>query len=121
MVKLEQYKQQLLAEEQRLVKTFEDTAKSARESSGESVADWSDLGVNDEEKGEDFEEADRGSKTLQQVREALKRVDAGTFGQCLVDGRPISEKRLNAIPWTPYCLEHEQQLEARNPPRTPTL
>jgi DnaK suppressor protein len=118
---LEQYRQQLLAEQQRLVRTFEDTATSARESGGETVADRSDLSVNDEEKGEDFEEADRESKTLTQVRDALERVDAGTFGKCLVDGRPISEKRLDAMPWTPYCLEHEQQLEARNPPRTPTL
>ena len=118
---LEPYRQELLAEQRRLLKTFEDTAKSARESSDGTVADWSDLGVNDEEKGQDFEEADLESKTLTQVREALKRIDAGTFGKCLADGRPISAKRLNAIPWTPYCLKHEQQLEARNPPRTPTL
>jgi DnaK suppressor protein len=121
IVNSEPYRQQLLAEQQRLLRTLEDTAENARESSGETVADWSDLSVNDEERGEDYEEADLESKTLNQVREALKRMDAGTFGKCLVDGRPISEKRLNAIPWTPYCLEHEQQLEARNPPRTPTL
>ena len=118
---LEQYRQQLLAAQQQLLRTFEGTAKSARASSGETVADQSDPGVNDEEKAEDFEEAGLESKTLEQVREALKRIDAGTFGKCLVDGRPISEKRLNAIPWTPYCLKHEQQLEARNPPRTPAL
>jgi DnaK suppressor protein len=121
IVNLEQYRQQLLAEQQRLLRTFEDTAKSASESSGETVVDWSDQGVDDEEKGEDFEEADRESKTLKQVRDALRRIDAGTFGKCIVDGRPISAKRLNAIPWTPYCLRHEQQLEAHNPLQTPTL
>jgi RNA polymerase-binding transcription factor DksA len=66
IVNLEQYRQQLLAEQQRLLRTFEDTAKSASESSGETVVDWSDQGVDDEEKGEDFEEADRESKTLKQ-------------------------------------------------------
>jgi RNA polymerase-binding transcription factor DksA len=40
---------------------------------------------------------------LKQVRDALVRVrvDNGTFGPCLVDGRPIEEKRLDDVPWTP--------------------
>ena len=58
---------------------------------------------------------------LQQVRDALTRVDAGTFGRCIVDGGPIEEKRLDAMPWTPYCLKHEQLRNAATPSSTPTL
>jgi len=29
-----------------------------------------------------------------------------------VDGEPIDEKRLEAMPWTPYCLKHQQLREA---------
>ena len=55
------------------------------------------------------------------VRDALARVDDGTFGRCIVDGGPIEEKRLDAVPWTPYCLKHEQLLEASSASKTPSL
>jgi DnaK suppressor protein len=55
------------------------------------------------------------------VREALRRIEDGTYGTCIVDGRPIEEKRLHAVPWTPYCLEHQAGLEALAPAKMPTL
>ena len=51
---------------------------------------------------------------LMQVEEALKRLDNGTYGKCMVCGKPIPEKRLEAIPWALLCVEDEEQLEARN-------
>jgi RNA polymerase-binding transcription factor DksA len=59
--------------------------------------------------------------SCQQVREALGRVAAGTFGTCVVDGGPIEEARLEAVPWTPYCLKHERRLAAATSPKTPSL
>jgi DnaK suppressor protein len=51
---------------------------------------------------------------LMQVEEALKRLDDGTYGKCMICGKPIPEKRLEAIPWTLLCVEDMEQLEARN-------
>ena len=51
---------------------------------------------------------------LIQVEEALKRLDNGTYGQCIICGKQIPEERLEAIPWTLLCVEDQQQLEARN-------
>jgi len=51
----------------------------------------------------------------------LERIEHGTFGTCVVDGAPIDEERLNAIPWTRYCLKHQQLLERAMPLRAPTL
>lgn len=42
-----------------------------------------------------------------QVRDALQRIRLGTFGKCTECGREIEEQRLNAIPWTPFCLDHQ--------------
>jgi RNA polymerase-binding transcription factor DksA len=61
------------------------------------------------------------SVILQQVRDALTRLDAGTFDACFVDGGPIEAQRLDAVPWTAYCLEHEQFREAATSPSMPTL
>ena len=51
----------------------------------------------------------------------LEKIKNGTFGKCLADGKQIPEKRLNAIPWTPYCLKHEKELEIVKGVQTPTL
>lgn len=43
---------------------------------------------------------------LAQIEAALDRIDAGTYGICAVCGEPIAEGRLEARPWTPYCILH---------------
>jgi DnaK suppressor protein len=55
------------------------------------------------------------------VRAALRRIELGIYGICVVDGCPIDEQRLNAVPWTPYCRKHQQMLEEARGIRTPTL
>jgi len=52
---------------------------------------------------------ERESKSLMQIREALKRIDDGEFGICLECEEPITPKRLAAVPWAAYCL-HCQEL-----------
>lgn len=51
---------------------------------------------------------------LTEVEEALKRIENGTYGLCVVCGQPIPEKRLEAIPWASRCVKDEEQLEKRN-------
>jgi len=41
---------------------------------------------------------------LRQVEEALERLVTGEYGYCLACGGPIAPKRLEAVPWTRYCL-----------------
>ncbi len=43
---------------------------------------------------------------LAQIEAALERIDAGTYGICAVCGEQIAEGRLEARPWTPYCIRH---------------
>src|SRR5712692_4700828 len=51
---------------------------------------------------------------LTEVQAALKRIEQGTYGKCIECGRPIPEKRLEAIPWAARDIEHEAALEQRN-------
>jgi DnaK suppressor protein len=44
------------------------------------------------------------AKILQAIEEALARIDRGTYGICRDCGEPISDARLNAIPWTRVCI-----------------
>jgi DnaK suppressor protein len=47
---------------------------------------------------------DRESQLLRSVRAALRRIDEGMYGVCVNCEEDINPKRLNAVPWTPYCI-----------------
>ena len=51
---------------------------------------------------------DRESNLLRNVRAALRRIADGSFGTCLHCEEEISLKRLNAVPWTPYCIQCQE-------------
>jgi RNA polymerase-binding transcription factor DksA len=48
----------------------------------------------------------QSSVGLGQVEAALARIAAGTYGTCAVCGEAIAEGRLEARPWTPFCIRH---------------
>ncbi len=41
---------------------------------------------------------------VKQIQDALERVDAGTYGTCLRCGRPVGDKRLEAVPHAATCI-----------------
>jgi DnaK suppressor protein len=116
----EAYKRRLLELEARLTNRIERETALAREQVIDTAADEGDASVADESESEDFSDAELGAAILEQVREALQRIEDGTFGRCLIDDRPIGKKRLDAVPWTPYCIKHQKLLEAASRPK-PTL
>lgn len=81
----------------------------AQESGDAEVRDTTDDATAQQDSAEALEEIALESQTLEQVEDALKRVADGTYGKCVICGRPISPARLEAIPWTPYCLDHANQ------------
>jgi RNA polymerase-binding transcription factor DksA len=115
------YKQRLLDLEQALSARIGQEADQGQGEFIDSAHDVGDASVADALASEEFAEAEHNADVLQQVRDALGRVADGTFGTCIVDGGPIEERRLEAVPWTPYCLKHAQRLEVAASPRTPTL
>lgn len=48
---------------------------------------------------------DRERKLIVKIREALDRIENGTFGICEVCGEEISAKRLKARPVTTLCID----------------
>lgn len=48
---------------------------------------------------------DQGAQIeLSQINKAIKRIEAGHYGECVVCGEAINAKRLRAIPHTPFCI-----------------
>jgi DnaK suppressor protein len=119
-VNAEHYRRRLLAIEQDLLTRLRRDVETAREAHDDQAA-ASDLAHVAELKDEYFTLADTDSAILAQVRAALARIDEGTFGRCVLDGNEIDPQRLQAVPWTPFCRRHQEELEERRRVRTPTL
>ena len=51
--------------------------------------------------------------TLEEIQDALGRIDAGTFGRCLECNAPIAKPRLQALPYTRHCIQCARELESR--------
>ena len=47
-------------------------------------------------------------RQLDRVRQAMARLDAGTYGTCANCGKPITPARLEARPWAIYCIDCQQ-------------
>lgn len=45
------------------------------------------------------------ARVLGDVVEALRRLDAGTYGECLTCGEEIGDARLDALPTATVCIE----------------
>lgn len=56
---------------------------------------------------------DRERKLIGKIREALERIDKGTYGTCEGCGEDISIKRLKARPVTTQCIDCKTEEEAR--------
>lgn len=44
---------------------------------------------------------------IEEIDQALARLDDGTYGICRVSGEPIPEERLEAIPWATERVEYK--------------
>lgn len=67
--------------------------------------DWEENAV--ESEGDEVLEdlGNMGLEEIKGIRAALKRIEAGTYGECVKCGKEISAERLDAVPHTPFCRD----------------
>ena len=70
-----------------------------------------DMGTETFEREKDLSILEQIEAELADVEHALQRLDDGTYGTCEVDGKPIPEERLEALPAARFCLEHQSEAE----------
>jgi DnaK suppressor protein len=77
------------------------------------LPDPSDRATVEEERNWSLRLRDRDRRLIGKVEEALRRLDAGTFGLCTRCGRPIASARLRARPVTDLCIDCKTDSEKR--------
>jgi DnaK suppressor protein len=118
---LQHFKDRLLTEKKRV---FEEMGEIQHENLKTSIADQS--GENSRYSyhlgdtaslayGREFSMglAERQQKYLEQIDEALQRIEEGTYGTCLVTGDPIPVERLEEVPVAKYSVRGKEILEKR--------
>jgi DnaK suppressor protein len=112
-MKITHYEKLLRSKELELQASLARLESEGRASGEAEVKDYSDNATSSQSTAEFFEEGSMVSQTLQQVRDALRRLQSGSYGRCTVCERQIESARLEAVPWTPHCLKHQEQQDAR--------
>ncbi len=117
---IERYRTRLRAIQRELDARLQRETSEAR-AVADDQADPGDNAHVDELRDEYLTLAHANSATLAQVMAALARIEAGTYGKCLVDDEPIGEKRLDSVPWAAYCVKHQEERERQEGLQTPSL
>lgn len=86
---------------------------AALELDDDGVHDTSDLSNMDVNKELAFNLGERESQMVADIDQALLRMDEGTYGICARCGRPIDERRLEAMPTARYDAVCQAELERR--------
>jgi DnaK suppressor protein len=118
---LDYFRAKLLAEKNRVLEEMNELQQgnlkqSITEASGENSRYSYHLGdVASLSYGREFSMglAERQQKYLEQIDEALQRIDDGKYGICLVTGEPIAIERLEEVPVAKYSVKGKEMLERR--------
>jgi len=109
--KLDQFKKRLEERQQDLRRTVTRTEQDGRAADLDSAQDIADRAASSYNKEFLFHQSNNDRQLLQMVEGALSRIREGSFGQCISCGAEINAKRLEAVPWTRYCIECQEKLE----------
>ena len=109
--KLEAFRKRLETRQQDLRRMVSRTEQDGRTVDEESTQDIADRAASSYNKEFLFHQSNNDRQLLQMVENALARVHEGTFGECISCGKEINAKRLEAVPWTRYCIECQEKVE----------
>jgi DnaK suppressor protein len=108
---LEKYRKLLQDKKTALLAELAKTRHAEEETTEESTQDIADKAVSSYTREFLYSLNDAERSTVQQIDQALGRIEDGTYGLCLNCGTPMNEKRLSAIHWSRHCVECQELAE----------
>jgi DnaK suppressor protein len=100
----------LKAKQRELIESFErDKADGVNNDDG--IQDLADKAYSAYSKELNFSLSDTERNLMMLIEEAFTRMKDGSYGTCTNCGVVIGEKRLNAVPWTPFCIDCQELQE----------
>lgn len=105
------FEQRLRQRQQELEQAVANTVEQALASNTDDTRDVADQAVAGYQKELLFSQGSAKSAQLRLVRQALTRLNDGSFGDCVRCYQAIGAKRIEALPWTPYCINCQERIE----------
>jgi DnaK suppressor protein len=112
VAKLEHFKQLLLAELRRHTQNVNDDQAAALDVAGDDAKESADAAVKDVTEEISLKLGDQESQMVADIDQALLRIEEGSYGTCARCGRPIDERRLEAMPTARYDADCQAAIEA---------
>jgi len=109
--KMKTYRDHLLERRESLFSQVTEAEMSSRERDSEATQDPADMAANAYTKELLISMSANDRRLLGLIDEALTRVEASEYGECVNCGEPVLEKRLDAVPWARYCLRCQDMQE----------
>jgi len=108
--------ERLLEMKNKLLAEFETDLRAEREANKDEGMDTYDLASEERDREISFILSDRERIKIQQIDDALLRLDDSSYGVCESCGLEVAEERLVAMPFTRLChdCQQEQEKEARS-------
>jgi DnaK suppressor protein len=109
--KLDYFKKRLEERQHMLRRNVSRTEMDGRHTDEDAAQDIADRAASSYNKEFLFHQSNSERQLLQMVEGALERIREGNFGQCISCGQEINPKRLEAVPWTRYCIQCQEKME----------
>ncbi len=94
-----------------LLDSYERDKAAGNAQPDDGIQDLADKAASAYSKELNFSLSDGERNLLMLIDEAFARVKGETFGVCTNCGNAIGEKRLQAVPWTPFCIDCQELQE----------
>ena len=109
----EDYYRGILQEEMRVL--LEEAGKTVSEMTADNTnfPDPNDRATQESDRTFELRIRDRERRLINKIKEALERIDDGTFGICEMCGEDISAARLKARPVTTLCIDCKIEQEKK--------
>jgi len=112
--KLEHFRSLLLSQLQPLAEHVRADQAAALELSDDGVKDTVDMSLMDVNKELALRLGERDSQMIADIDQALLRIHEGSYGACARCGKPIDERRLEALPTARYDAACQALIEIAN-------
>ena len=105
------YEDALRKKQHELLDSYERDKAAGNALPDDGIQDLADKAASAYSKELNFSLSDTERTLLMQIEEAFNRIKDDAFGKCTNCGNVIGEKRLQAVPWTPYCIDCQELQE----------
>jgi DnaK suppressor protein len=109
--KLESFRKKLEERQVALRRMVSRTEEDGRIADQDPAQDIADRAASSYTKEFLFSQSSNERQLLAMVETALQRIREGSFGECVNCGEEINAKRLDAVPWTRFCINCQEKLE----------